>query len=303
MSDLTSGWQHQFIQTNQIRLHCVTQGEGDLVLLLHGFPEFWYSWRFQLPALSRYFKVVVPDLRGHNDSDKPASGYDIDTLSADVVGLIEALGYQKAHIVGHDCGGLIAWHLAQKFPQYVQRLAVLNAPHPYRLFRELSSNLEQLWRSWFMFACQVPALPEYLIQQNLRKFLQDWFQQHSIRKGAFSSETVQIYQAALEKAGTLSAAINYYRQLLSPPAWFIDLLKRPQLITVPTLVLWGEEDTVVSPQLAEGLERLISAPFRLRLLPECGHWTQQEVPSIVNRELLDFFRQGQSPRLGLSLTS
>jgi epoxide hydrolase 4 len=292
MDILNSGWQHQFIQTNKIRLHCVTQGEGDLVVLLHGFPEFWYAWRFQLPALSRYFKVVVPDLRGYNDSDKPSSGYDIDTLSADVIGLIEALGYTKAHIVGHDCGGLIAWHLAQKFPQYVQRLAVLNAPHPNRLVRDLFGNLEQLLQSWQILALQVPALPEYLIQQNLRNFLQDWFQRHSIRKGAFSSETMQIYQSALEKAGTLSAAINSYRQLLSPRDWLPSLIKRPLLITAPTLVLWGEEDTVVSPRLTEGLERLISAPFRLRLLSECGHWAQQEVPSIVNRELLDFLRQG-----------
>jgi epoxide hydrolase 4 len=292
MGVLNSGWQHQFIQTNKIRLHCVTQGEGDLVILLHGFPEFWYAWRFQLPALSRYFKVVVPDLRGYNDSDKPSSGYDIDTLSADVIGLIEALGYKQAHIVGHDCGGLIAWHLAQKFPQYVQRLAVLNAPHPNRLMRDLFGNLEQLLQSWQVLALQVPALPEYLIQQNLRTFLQDWFQRHSIRKGAFSSETMQIYQSALEKAGTLSAAIHSYRQLLSPRDWLPNLIKRPSLITAPTLVLWGEEDTVVSPRLTEGLERLISAPFRLRLLSECGHWAQQEVPSIVNRELLDFLRQG-----------
>ncbi len=292
MGVLNAGWQHQFIQTNKIRLHCVTQGEGDLVILLHGFPEFWYAWRFQLPALSRYFKVVVPDLRGYNDSDKPSSGYDLDTHSTDIVGLIAALGYQQAHIVGHDCGGLIAWHLAQKFPQHVQRLAVLNAPHPTHLVRDLFGNLEQLLQSWQLLALQVPALPEYLIQQNLKNFLQDWFQRHSIRKGAFSSETMQIYQSALEKAGTLSAAINSYRQLLSPKDWLPNLVRRPQLITAPTLVLWGEEDTVVSPRLAEGLDRLISAPFRLRLLSECGHWAQQEVPSVVNRELLDFLRQG-----------
>jgi epoxide hydrolase 4 len=290
MDGSNSGWKHQFLQTNKIRLHCVTQGEGDLVILLHGFPEFWYSWRFQLPVLSRYFKVVVPDLRGYNDSDKPTTGYDIDTLSADVLGLIEALGYEQAHIVGHDCGGMIAWHLAQKFPAAVNRLAVLNAPHPYRLMREMFGNLEQLWRSRHILAFQVPGIPEYLIQQNLKTMLQNWFQQHSVRKAAFSSETMQIYQSALEKAGTLSAAINYYRQLLSPQEWLPTLLKRPQLISVPTLVLWGEDDNVVGPHLTAGLDRFINAPFRLRLLPECGHMTQQEVPGIVNRELLDFFR-------------
>uniref|UniRef100_B8HXY2 Alpha/beta hydrolase fold protein n=1 Tax=Cyanothece sp. (strain PCC 7425 / ATCC 29141) TaxID=395961 RepID=B8HXY2_CYAP4 len=292
MTDPANRWQHQFIQTNKIRLHCVTQGEGDLVLLLHGFPEFWYAWRFQIPALARYFKVVVPDLRGHNDSDKPASGYDLSTLAADVLGLIQALGYEKAYIVGHDCGGLLAWHLAQKFPQVVQRLAVLNAPHPDRLFRDWLGNLEHLSRNWYLFALQVPGLPEYLIRHNLRRFLQDWFGQHSIRKAAFSSETMQIYQSALEKAGSLTAVLHYCRDLLSPPSWLPQLLRQPKPIAIPTLVLWGKEDNLFSPALTEGLERWVSAPFKLKVLPECGHWAQQEVPGIVNREILDFFRQG-----------
>lgn len=287
-------WQHQFIQTNQIRLHYVTQGEGDLVILLHGFPEFWYSWRYQLPVLARHFKVVVPDLRGYNDSDKPDSGYDIDTLSRDIVGLIQNLGYRCAHIVGHDYGGTIACNLAQKFPDYLQNLVLLNAAHPQRLFPELSSNLDQFRRAWCYLAFQVPGLPEWAIQLNLKQFLQDWFQKPAIRKAAFSSETLDIYQAALEKRGVLSAALNYYRQLLIPPDWWAaaaDSLAKPLPIKVPTLVLWGEDDTLLSPNLALGLERFVQAPFRLKFVPECGHWIQQEVPKLVNRELLDFLRQ------------
>lgn len=290
MTALDSGWQHQFIQTNQIRLHCVTQGEGDLVLLLHGFPEFWYSWRYQIPALASHFKVVAPDLRGYNDSDKPASGYDLDTLSADIRGLIEALGYTQAHIVGHDWGGVIAWHLAQKFPQYLNRLAILNAPHPSQLLQGLLGNLEQLRRNWYILALQIPGLPEWLLQQNLKSFLENLFQKQAIRKGAFTSETLQIYQAALEKAGAFSAAINYYRQLLSPQSW-LRWSRSSLPIRVPTLVLWGEEDTVLSPKLAEEIERFISSPFRLKFVSDCGHWMQQEVPATVNRELLNFFRQ------------
>ncbi len=113
MASLSSEWQHRFVETNKIRLHCVTQGEGELVILLHGFPEFWYSWRFQIPALARYFKVVVPDLRGYNDSDKPANGYDLDTLSADIQGLIDSFGYARAHIVGHDWGSDRLEHCAE----------------------------------------------------------------------------------------------------------------------------------------------------------------------------------------------
>lgn len=292
MAFLKSEWQHLFVETNNIRLHCVTQGQGELVLLLHGFPEFWYSWRYQIPALARHFKVVVPDLRGYNDSDKPESGYDLDTLSADIRGIIDRLGYSCAHIVGHDWGGAIAWHLAQKFPESLNRLAILNAPHPQHFVPELLSNLDQFRRSWYVLAFQVPGLPEWLIQQYLKDFVKGVLQGHAVRKGAFSAEETEIYQAALEKPGVLGAAMNYYRQLFNHWAWNWGQNVEP--VRVPTLVLWGEEDSFLSKKLTEGLDRLISAPFKLKLIPHCGHWIQQEAPQTVNRELLDFLRQ--SPR-------
>jgi pimeloyl-ACP methyl ester carboxylesterase len=291
MTALFSEWQHQFVETNQIRLHCVTQGEGELVILLHGFPEFWYSWRFQIPALARHFKVVVPDLRGYNDSDKPASGYDLDTLSADIKGLIENLGYARAHLVGHDWGGAIAWNIAQKFPQCLNRLAVLNAAPSQRFLQEMVSNLDQLRRSWYVLAFQIPGIPEWLIQQNLKEFVKRLFQEQAIRKGAFSSENTAIYQTALSKPGALSAALNYYRQMLSPWHWLKDWGRPPNPITAPTLVLWGEDDSLLSQKLTQDLEQLIQAPYELKLIPHCGHWVQQEAPQTVNRELLTFLRQ------------
>ncbi|HIK42459.1 alpha/beta hydrolase [Thermoleptolyngbya sp. M55_K2018_002] len=287
----TNGWQHCFIETNRIRLHCVTQGEGELVVLLHGFPEFWYSWRHQIPALAKHFKVVVPDLRGYNDSDKPSAGYDLDTLSADIQGIIENLGYLKAHIVGHDWGGAIAWHLAQTVPQRLHRLAILNAPHPHRLMQEMSSNLDQLRRSWYMLAFQVPGLPEWLIRQNLRNFVTTAMQEFCVRKGAFSRRDMDIYQAALEKPGVLTAAINYYRQLLSPRRLMREWGRSPLPVTVPTLVLWGEDDHFLGQSLLENLDALVKAPLRLTRIADCGHWIQQEVPQTVNRELLNFLRQ------------
>jgi epoxide hydrolase 4 len=290
MTALSSEWQHHFVETNRIRMHYVTQGDGDLVLLLHGFPEFWYAWRFQIPALARHFKVVVPDLRGYNESDKPASGYDLDTLSADIQGLIESLGYARAHIVGHDWGGTIAWHLAQKFPQYLNRLAILNAVPPQRFLQEMVSNLDQLRRSWYVLAFQVPGIPEWLIQQNLKEFLNNLLQGQAIRKGAFSHEETKLYQSALEKPGALSAALNYYRQMLSPWSWLKEFGRTPNLITAPTLVLWGEEDSLLSQNLVKELDQLVQAPFRLTLIPHCGHWIQQEAPQTVNRELLSFLR-------------
>ena len=290
MAAYGSGWQHHFIETNNIRLHCVMQGEGELVILLHGFPEFWYSWRHQIPALAKHFKVVVPDLRGYNDSDKPKGGYDLDTLSADIGGLVQSLGYLKAHVVGHDWGGAIAWNLAQKFPTVLDRLAVLNAPHPYRLMQELGGNLDQLRRSWYLLAFQIPALPEWLIQQNLPNIVKTLFQDQAVRKGAFTQIDTELYQAALEKPGALSAVLSSYRQLLSPQTWLANWGRSPLPITVPTLVLWGEDDVFFTPKLMEGMDSLVTAPLQLKLLSHCGHWVQQEAPQTVNRELLEFLR-------------
>lgn len=286
-----SVWHHCFVETNRIRLHCVTQGTGELVVLLHGFPEFWYSWRRQIPALSRHFKVVVPDLRGYNDSDKPLTGYDLDTLIADIQGLIQGLGYRKAHIVGHDWGGVIAWHFAQTLPQHLHRLAILNAPHPQQFVREIVGNLDQLWRSWYLLAFQVPELPEWIIQQNLREFVTRLFQDLSIRKGAFTTADTEIYRAALAKPRVLSAALNYYRQLMAPSTWLRQWERSPKPVTTPTLVLWGEDDHFLHKRLSQGLGALVDAPFQLKLIPQCGHWIQQEAPQTVNRELLRFLRQ------------
>jgi pimeloyl-ACP methyl ester carboxylesterase len=291
MTELSLGWQHRFIETNNIRLHCVIQGEGDLVVLLHGVPEFWYSWRHQIPALARHFKVVVPDLRGCNDSDKPASGYDLDTLSADIQGLIENLGYLRAHVVGHDWGGTIAWHLAQKFPNLLDRLAILNAPHPHRFRQEFISNLDQLRRSWYLLAFQIPALPEWLIRQNLPSIVRNLFQEQAVRKGAFTTKDTELYQAALEKPGALAAVLNYHRQFLAPQTWLTNWGRSPNPVTAPTLVLWGEEDFLFSRSLIKSMEHLVNAPCKLKMLPQCGHWVQQEAPQTVNRELLDFLRR------------
>jgi pimeloyl-ACP methyl ester carboxylesterase len=290
MTEIDIGWQHRYIDTNRIRLHCVTQGEGELVVLLHGFPEFWYSWRYQIPALARHFKVVVPDLRGYNDSDKPASGYDLDTLCEDIRGTIAALGYRSAHIVGHDWGGAIAWHLAHRYPESLNRLAILNAPHPQQYVRDLAGNFDQLRRSWYVFALQIPTLPEWLIRQNLKQFVQNIFRDNAIRKGAFGQEDNRIYQAALAKPGVLNAIVKYYRQLFAPKNWIESWTRSPDPITAPTLVLWGEDDSFLSKTLAQGLDRFTAAPFKLRFISQCGHWIQQEVPQTVNRELLDFLR-------------
>lgn len=154
--------------------------------------------------------------------------------------------------------------------------------------QECVSNLDQLRRSWYLLAFQVPGLPEWLIRQNLPSIVKNLFQGQAVRKGAFTTQDTEIYRAALEKPGALSSALNYYRHLLSPQTWLANWGRSPVPITVPTLVLWGEDDFLFSQKLMEGVDRLVTAPLKLKLLRDCGHWIQQEVPQTVNRELLDF---------------
>lgn len=287
-SSATAAWQHRFIQVNHVNLHYVTQGEGELVILLHGFFEFWYSWRHQLPALAKHFKVVVPDLRGYNDSDKPLTGHDLETLSQDVVGLIHGLGYRAAHIVGHGWGGTLAWHLAQRCPGMLKRLVVLSGVHPQQWHQSLLSNLEVMRRSWPIWVSQLPTLPEWMLQPVLPRLVTTLFQSEAIRKNAFSAQDRLLYEAALRKPGVLSAALKQYRQILAPQAWLGNLLTPLPPIQVPTLVLWGEDDSLLHRTFSDSLERYVAAPLAIKQIPQCGHWVQQEVPQTVNRALLSF---------------
>ncbi|HXG21934.1 MAG TPA: alpha/beta hydrolase [Methylomirabilota bacterium] len=280
--------QHGFAHVNGVRLHYVTQGEGKLVILLHGFPEFWYSWRHQIPALAQHFKVVAPDMRGYNDSEKPVgvSNYRIDTLTADVMGLMRAFGEEKAIIVGHDWGGGVAWAFAATYPQATERLIVMNCPHPGPLQKHLRSNWRQLRRSWYMFFFQIPWLPEAGIRLNARRFVEQAFRGMAIRKETFPDEDLRRYEEAIKKPGALTAAINYYR------AAFRETLRHGERefaqITCPTLLIWGEEDIALGKELTYDMEPYFTNRFEIKYIPRCSHWVQQEQPELVNQYMLEF---------------
>ncbi|NEP63600.1 MAG: alpha/beta hydrolase [Symploca sp. SIO2G7] len=286
-------WEHSYIRANSVRLHCVTQGSGELLILLHGLFEFWYSWRHQLSHLSRYFKVVVPDLRGYNDSDKPLNGYDLDTLSADIYALVQGLGYQKAHIVGHDWGGTIAWNLAHCFPTTVDKLAILSAPQRWQmvLTHGLFHGLDHLQRNWHLLALQTPGLSQWLIKDHLSTLLTHLFQNQAVRKSAFSSANTELYQAALQKPGVVPAFLQHVRHCLSVNDWLTSWLNPSRLLlsplTSPILLMWGEDDQLMS---SSGVwsQDLSNKLLIKRSIPDCGHWIQQEAPDRVNRELVKF---------------
>jgi len=281
----TETWQHRDIITNGIRMHYVTQGEGPLLLLLHGFPEFWYSWHYQIPVLAEHgYRVVAPDLRGYNDSDKPRKGYDMATLLRDIVGLIQGLGYEKAIIAGHDWGGVLAWSFAIRYPAMTERLIVLNAPHPGATMREFRT-LKQLRKSWYIFAFQLPWLPEFFLLRNHASEIGRLIREMAWQKEAFPDEVVVKYRQAISKPGAMTAAINYYRQVFRrlPTSYTGGAYD----VNVPTLLIWGEHDIALGIELTTGLDRWVEN-LTIRRIPDSGHWVQQEQPQKVNQYILEF---------------
>lgn len=286
--EVQGDWEHRVRTVNGVRLHCVEAGSGPVVVLLHGFPEFWYSWRHQIPALARArFRAIAPDLRGYNESERPAgvSSYRVATLVEDIAGLIGETGEEPACVVGHDWGGLIAWRLAALRPELVRRLAILNAPHPAAYRTELKHNLGQWLRSSYIMLFQVPWLPERLLRTGDFAMLGRAWRRQPVYAGAFTSEEIAAYKDALRRPGGLRAPIHYYRAALRHPG---DLRDGPQAIGVPTLLIWGEQDPYLSSTLPERARPWV-ADLRIERIPDASHWVQNDVPDRVNGLLIDFF--------------
>lgn len=287
MTVLSGNWQHDFINTNGINLHYVTEGEGPLMLMLHGFPEFWYSWRHQIPEFAKDYKVVALDLRGYNDSDKPpqTSAYKMSEFIKDVEGVIKGLGYEKCVLVGHDWGGAIAWHFAYAYPEMVEKLIVLNIPHPGK-FAEGLNTIEQLFKSWYIFFFQLPALPEWLLQLNDYEAIASGFLNSAVEKSAFSDADLEAYKDAFAKRGALTSGINYYRNIF--PSIFEE--KNWGKLQVPTLTIWGENDNFLGKELTYHTEDYVE-DFQIWYIPNCGHWVQQEKPDLVNQYMREFLER------------
>ena len=276
---------HGYARINGIRMHYVTAGDGPLLILLHGFPDFWFSWRRQLPVLARHFTVVAPDQRGYNETDKPGWGYSVDVLVADLIELIQALGHERAMLAGHDWGGAVAWATAIARPHRVSRLAVLNSPHPAIFLKHMRRNPRQMLRSAYMGFFTLPLLPELAlragnyaaIERELRRDLRD----------AISDDEIKAYKEAISRPGALSAALNWYRAAArgGDHGLFAGSGMRCQ---VPTLQIWGDRDPYLGPELFHGAERFAPDIISLQI-PGAGHWVHQWAPDRVNDALLTFF--------------
>jgi pimeloyl-ACP methyl ester carboxylesterase len=279
--------EHPYIETNGIRLHVVQDGpkDGPLVILLHGFPEFSYGWRHQIPFLaSAGFRVWAPDQRGYNLSDKPdgIASYSIHELAADVVGLIDASGREKVFLVGHDWGAAVAWSVANKYPERLSKMVILNVPHPAVMIKFLRSSFAQLRKSWYMFFFQIPWLPENLSRlRNWNATVQVLIK--SSRPGTFSETDLDTYRQAWAQPKAFRSMINWYRSMVQKPS---EPPANPR-ITVPTLLIWGAQDQALGREMAQPSIDLCD-DGRLIFIEEATHWVQHEEAERVNQLIHEF---------------
>jgi pimeloyl-ACP methyl ester carboxylesterase len=292
-------WTHRAVAANGARFHVAELGNGPLVLLLHGFPEFWWAWRDQLTALSDAgYRAVAMDLRGYGASDKPPRGYDPFTLTADVIGVIKSLGEANAVVVGHDWGGFLGWSVAALAPKVVRRLAIVSMPHPRRLRNALIGDRRQITASSYVASFQRPWVPERLLVRDdglaVEQLLRSW-----AGPGWPDEESSWRYRDAMRVPGTAHCSLEFYR-------WAVRSIPRPDglrfakqmkaPIRVPTLQLHGGLDRSMLPHVAQGSGQYVEAPYRWRLMEGVGHFPHEEAPDTFNAELLGWLADPEPDR-------
>jgi epoxide hydrolase 4 len=276
---------HAQVRTNGVSLHVAQAGPetGPLVLLLHGFPEYWGAWQKTIPALVQAgFRVWVPDQRGYNLSDKPqgAGAYTLDHLAGDIVGLIDAAGATQAALVGHDWGASVTWWTANRHPERVSQMVAINAPHPAIWLRRIRESWSQRLKSSYMVFFQLPRVPEAVLRMGNWSGLERSIR-GSARAGTFSDADFAAYRAAWSQPGAMTAMLNWYRALKRMP-------ELPSLrIPPPALVLWGKNDAFAEPEVAHESAALCD-DARVEVIEDATHWVHHEEPDRVNRLLLEF---------------
>lgn len=282
--------EHTYIEVNGIKLHVVQDGPqgGKLVILLHGFPEFWYGWRKQISYLaSKGYRIWAPDQRGYNLSDKPkrVRDYKIDLLAKDVAGLIDASGAQKTILVGHDWGGIVAWRVAMEYPELLNQLIILNAPHPKAMSKQLHQHPLQIVRSSYIAFFQLRGIPERLFKQSNWKVLVNALRKSS-QKETFSDGDMQQYRISWSRPDAMRSMLHWYRAFMLKSN-HSNISTR---VTVPTLLIWGARDLFLGPELVEK-SLAYCDDGRGVLLGEATHWLHQEEPKRVNQLIVEFINE------------
>ncbi|MFY9221139.1 MAG: alpha/beta hydrolase [Blastocatellia bacterium] len=289
--------EHKYAEVNGVKLHYVCSGSGKLMLFLHGFPEFWYEWKNQLAEFGQDHFAVAPDMRGYNLSDKPESlaDYQVDVLVDDVKALADHLGYEKLTLIAHDWGGAIAWVFALKYPNYLDKLVIINAPHPIVFQRELIENPAQQEASQYMLVFRSEQAEGILSSENYAPLVQNTLSE-GLEKGFFTEEDKQAYLAAWSQPGALTGGLNYYRAAeVGPPTNEEDKSRLTAfsanfpdpIIQVPTLVIWGEKDPYLLLGNLEGLSDYVPN-LTIKRIEDGSHWVVHEQPKLVNQYIREF---------------
>ncbi|MET8141999.1 alpha/beta hydrolase [Sphaerisporangium sp. NPDC005288] len=293
-------WTHRSVHAGNGMFHVVEAGEGPLVLLLHGFPQFWWTWRHQLESLAGAgYRAVAVDLRGYGASDKPPRGYDLPSLAGSMAGLIRALGETCAVVVGHDWGGLVAWTMGATDPKVVHRLVTVSAPHPLRLRQAILGNpFGRPKAGRHLLGYQLPLLPERRLTKHgaaqVGRLLDAWS-----GPGGLQEEVTATYRDAFSIPTVAHCALEYHRWFvrsqLRPDGMRYRKLMRTEL-EMPTLQLHGAADTCMPPRAAQGSSRYVAAPYRWRLLEGVGHFPHEERPEQFDAELLGWLEDPEPDR-------
>jgi pimeloyl-ACP methyl ester carboxylesterase len=291
--------EEHYAHLNGVRLHYVTAGTGNLVLFVHGFPEFWYAWKKQLLEFGKDHLAAAPDMRGYNLSEKPPAvdQYQLKLLVEDLRALAEHLGQKPFVLVGHDWGGMVAWAFALHYPDYLRKLVVINAPHPAIFDRELRENPAQQKASEYMLMFRSSRAEEILSANNYA-FLFDGVLREGLKAGHFTDEDRRAYLDAWSKPGALTGGLNYYRAAHAGPpvpgtapgeSGFAGGF--PTLtVKVPTLVIWGEKDPYLLTGNLDGLEEFVP-DLAVKRIPDATHWVVHEKPALVNDSIRAFLRK------------
>lgn len=293
--------EHHRVKTNGVWLHVVQAGkvDGKVVILLHGFPEFWMAWTKQIDDLvATGYRVLIPDQRGYNTNDKPhgLAAYSADTLVEDIRDLIENSTREPVYLLAHDWGGIVAWRLASRYPELIERQVIFNTPHFEVMRQQLQSNIKQRLRSWYMYFFQIPWLPEYLLARKNYRALEKTLCSRS-RPGSFSEQDVENYREAWKQPGALTAMLNWYRAALRRESKPTEAYR----IKVPTLLVWGAKDHALGSEMAQPSIDLCD-DGRLVLLEEAGHWVLHEEPQKINGLVREFLTTELNSSLGTDAT-
>jgi pimeloyl-ACP methyl ester carboxylesterase len=273
-----------YIKVNKISLHTILVGEGKPLIFLHGFPDFWYGWKNLIPNLKEKFRLIIPDMRGYNLSDKPkgTQKYKIDHLVKDIKGLIEELGLQEPYVAGHDWGGVVTWALAEKYPNLIKKLIILNAPHPKIFEQQLRTNKAQQKASYYIFRFLKPNGEQFLFENEF-KWLKLALFGSVVNKDAFDDFDKEQYLKAWSQPDAISCGVKYYKANPS----FDDLTGR---ITIPTLVIHGMKDTALLPTILDGLDTYVK-DLEILKVPKSSHWIMHDEPGLLTAKIIEFFNE------------